>query len=131
MNMRHSFDIADPYRGADHVIGGTWGHHVSFIQPHHMLSNPATLRIPVWGHLPAHYPIHVGHCIIHEYEQHWVYFEVSDLEYMQEPPDMFFATLVVSKIWTKDGRLVWNRGIMSWVYSFMSSLFGRRKENWI
>ena len=113
MMHRADFDPADPYAGSDHVIGGVWGHHVSFMQPTHVIGDPVFCQIVIWGHLPAEYPIHVGHHIVHSYMKHWVRFRVTEVELKADPPDMFFATMVPTEIYNLEGKLVWRRGLVA------------------
>jgi hypothetical protein len=101
-------DLNDPYGGSDHVIGGEWDHHVSFVYPDHTLGDPKTARVPVWAHLPDD-PIREGQCLIHKYSHHWVQFEVETVKECPDQRNIFFAVLVVQRIWLMDGELAWHR----------------------
>jgi hypothetical protein len=133
------FDLADPYKGADHVIGGTWAHHLSFIDSEHTLGNPQHDRIGFWGRLPEDYPVKVGHCVVHRYSHHWVRFEVVSFYRREEmpapeliPADTFFGMFMVSHIWTLDGTLVWERrteGMLTRLGAWFMHSVTKRKQS--
>lgn len=114
-------DLDDPYRGADHVIGGDWHHHVSFMDSNHVIADPAKDRIAFWGHLPAHNPIWVGQRVIHRYGHHWVALRITKLEWIGSARDMFVGIFTVTHIWALDGQLVWVR---------RKNLLDRLKRSW-
>lgn len=105
-----TIDLADPYKGSDHVIGGVWGHHVSFITPNHTLNDAVQSPVALWAHLPLDYPLQVGHVIVHRYSEHWVRFEIVTCSTDMVPvPGMILATAQVTHVWEPDGKLIWYR----------------------
>jgi|GEM_PF-1368973 len=115
-------DPADPLADCDHVMGGCWGNHISWLdgqapdlsetcQPGDMVD----LRI--YGHQPScfsHRPnrhlVRDGDWIAVEYSQYWLTFETYDVERDLDPNDMFLAKVRCVRACDREtGLTVWHR----------------------
>lgn len=113
-------DPADPLADCDHVMGGTWGNHISWLDGHAprltetcQPGDMVDLRIyghqPEFsGHRPNSHRIKDGDWIAVEYSSNWLTFEVSNVEWGNDPKDMFTARVRCVRVCDrKTGQPVW------------------------
>ena len=74
------------------VIGGWWGNHIRW-KSDQTFDFEKQKTFGAWGHKPPDQRLELGHLVAGEFQKSWILFEVVDIEYARNPPDMFFADL--------------------------------------